>query len=120
MLKSKEWVSKNRGPAMPTAATPLPLNPFDSDPSSQPYLAYRKCRDFECLASTDSALQRSSPPGLVAARLLGHLLVRSENGRQTLAREITGASDNAVLVNLAEFYITHFVNVCMYSAISAD
>ncbi|SRR5258706_7437848 len=63
---------------MPTAATPLPLNPFGSDPSSQPDLAYKKCCDLDSLASTDPALQRSSPPGMVAARLLGHLLVRSE------------------------------------------
>ena len=104
----------------PTMPTPLVSNPFGSDPSSQPYLAYKKCCDLESLASTDRALQRSSPPGLVAARLLGHLLVLSKNGRQTLAQEITDASGNAVLVDLAKFYITHFVKVCAYSVILVD
>jgi hypothetical protein len=102
-------------------ATPLPsTNPFRSDPSGQPYQAYQKCFDLQSLAHTDRALQKSSPPGLVAARLLGHLLVHSENGRPKLAREITNASDNATLVSVAQHYIIHFVKVCTYGALSVD
>ena len=108
--------SKNRS----CMATPLPLNPFLSDLSGRPYRAYQKCIDLESLAPTNLALQRSSPPGLVAARLLGYLLVHSENGRPKLAREIINASDDATLVSLARHYIAHFVKVCMYTAISVD
>ncbi len=97
-------------------AVPLPLNPF----SGQPYQAYQKCIDLESLALTNPALQSSSPPGLVTARLLGCLLVHSENGRPKLAREIDNASDDAALVSLAQHYINHFVRVCTYSAISVD
>ena len=98
-------------------AAPLPSNPDLSDLPSQ---AYRKCIDLESLAPQSPALQSSSPPGLVAARLLGYLLLHSENGRPKLAREIIDASDDATLVSLAQHYITHFVKICMYTAISVD
>ena len=96
--------------------TPLPLTPFGSDPSSQPYLAYQKCCDLESLAYTDSALQISKPPGVVAARLLGYLLVYSENGRETLAGDIIDAPNNTTLLSMAQHYIIHFAKVCMYWA----
>ena len=102
-------------------ATPLPSpNPFRSDPSGQSHQAYQKCFDLESLAHTDRTLQKTSPPGLVAARLLGHLLIHSEIARPTLAMEITNAPDNATLVSVAKHYITHFIKVCTYSAISVD
>ncbi|SRR5258708_39552869 len=101
-------------------ATPLPSNPLQSDPSGQPYLAYQKCVDLAFLAQTDQALQKTSPPGLVAARLLGYLLARSEIGRLKLASDITSASDNSTLVSLGRHYITHFVKVCTYRAILAN
>ena len=103
-------------PTMLTQPTPLPSNPFGSDPFSQPYLAYKKCHDLESLAHTDQSLQKCSPPGLVAARLLGHLLVYSENGRETLAGDITDAPDNATLLSMAQHYIIYFVNICMFWA----
>jgi hypothetical protein len=101
-------------PAMPT---PLPSNPFSSDLSGQPYVAYQKCIALESRAPT---LPKSSPPGVVVARLLGYLLVHSENGRQTLARDIADASDDAALIDLGRLYVNHFVKVCTYSAISLD
>ena len=101
----------------PAMATPLPSNP---DLSDQPSQAYQKCIDLESLAPQSPTLQSSSPPGLVAARLLGYLLLHSENGRPKLAREIIDASDDATLVCLAQHYITHFVKVCTYTAISVD
>jgi len=98
-------------------ATPLPSNP---DLSGLPSQAYRKCIDLESLAPQSPALQSSSPPGLVAARLLGYLLLHSENGRPKLAREIIDASDDTTLISLAQHYITYFVKVCTYTAISVD
>ena len=92
---------------MPIALLP---NPFPAQ--SHPGQAYKKCADLESIAPTNPALQKTSPPGLVAARLLGHLLVNSENGRTKLAREIIDASDDEMLVSLARHYITHFVKVC--------
>ena len=92
---------------MPTALLP---NPFPGQ--SHPGQAYIKCVDLESLASTNPELQKTSPPGLVAARLLGYLLMNSENGRTTLAREIIDASNDETLVSLARHYITHFVKVC--------
>ena len=61
-------------------------------------------------ALTNLSLETDSPPGLVAARLLGYLLVHSENGRPELAREIINASDDAavVVISLALHYITRF------------
>ena len=74
-------------PAYPAlVATPLPSNPFTGQP--HPHQAHQKCLDLESLAPTNLALQGASPPGLVAARLLGYLLVHSEDGRPKLAREI--------------------------------
>ena len=90
--------------------TPLPSNPFSGQP--QPHQAYQKCLDLESLAPTNLALQKAFPPGLVAARLLGYLLVHSENGRPILASEIINASDHAALLSLAQYYITNFVQVC--------
>ena len=88
----------------------LPPNPFPGQP--HPHQAYQKCVHLESLAPTNPVLQNTSPPGVVAARLLGYLLVHSENGRPKLAREIIDASDNETLVSLARYYITHFVKVC--------
>ena len=104
---------------MLTKPTPLPSNPFGSDPP-QLYQAYQSCLDLESMAYTSRALQCSKPPGLIAARLLGHLLVRSENGYETLAREIINASSDTKLLELARYYMTHFVKVCMYRATSED
>ena len=105
---------------MSSQPTPLPSNPFSSDPSSQPYQAYEKCRNLESLASTDRALQKSTPPGLIAARLLGYLLMYSENGRETLAREILHTAGDSELLELGGHYIHHFVKVCTYRATSVD
>ena len=66
------------------------------------------------MAYTSRVLQCSKPPGLIAARLLGYLLVRSENGCETLAREIINASSDTKLLELAQHYLTHFVKVCTY------
>lgn len=85
----------------------LPPNPFPGQ--TYPHQAYQKCVDLE---SRGPELQKTTPPGLVAARLLGYLLGYSENGRPILAREIIDASDDETLVGLAQHYITHFVKVC--------
>ena len=101
---------------MLTQPTPLPTNPFD--PASQQFLAYNTCVELESRASTHRPLQISKPTGLVAARLLGQLLLLAEHGRETLTREIINASANADLVCLARHYIAYFVRVCMYRATS--
>ena len=91
-------------------AIPLPSDPFSDQP--QHHQVYRKCVDLESLALTNLALQKAYSPGLVAARLLGYLLVHSENGRPELATEIINASDDVSLLSLALHYMTHFGQLC--------
>lgn len=78
--------------------------------------AYQKCRDLEyrALDNSNSSLLTTKPPALVAARLLGHLLLLVPNagGQETLAEEIDNASTNDMLIELAQFYINHFIKTC--------
>lgn len=92
-------------------ATPLPKK--DSPPGLES-LAYQKCLDLESLALADSSLQREFPPGVVAARLLGHLLLLVPNatGRAKLAEEICSTSHHTGLISIAQFYINTFINAC--------
>jgi hypothetical protein len=92
--------------------TPLPPNPFRD---GLLYQALQKCLDLESLASTDSYLQNSKPSGLVAARLLGYLILHVQNatGRAKVADQVVAALDNENLVEVAQFYINHFIKACM-------
>ena len=93
--------------------TQLPEKEFPSDLQRS---AYQKCRDLECLAldNSNSSLQTTKPPALVAARLLGHLLllVPNADGQKTLAKEIDNTSSHDVLIELAQFYINTFIKTC--------
>jgi hypothetical protein len=92
--------------------TPLPEKEFPSGVQSS---AYQKCRHLESLAlnTSNSSLQTTKLPALVAARLLGRLLllVPSAHGRETLAKDIDNTSHHA-LIELAQFYINIFIKTC--------
>jgi len=79
-------VVKTKNLACPlTMATPLPRLPRKGFSPDLESLAYQMYLDLESLALADSSLQRSTPPGLVAAPLLGHLLwSRTRLGERTV------------------------------------
>src|SRR5258706_5099890 len=95
-------------------ATPLPRKDSSPNPPDLESLAYQKCLDLESLALADSSLQMESPPGLVAARLLGHLLLLVPNatGRAKLVEEICSTSHHTGLIDLAQFYINTLIKPC--------
>ena len=95
--------------------TQLPEKEFPLDLLNS---AYQKCQDLEHLAldNSNSSLQTTKPPALVAARLLGHLLllVPNADGQETLAKDIDNTSSHDVLIELAQFYINTFIKACKW------
>ncbi|KAI6040723.1 hypothetical protein EDC04DRAFT_1411286 [Pisolithus marmoratus] len=88
--------------------TPLPLNPF---PESKLHTAHQRCLALEAAAS-DASQHFLSP--VLCARLLGHLLRLAPigNGQGHVQHEITLAVDDVKLMDLARFYLRHFICAC--------
>lgn len=86
---------------------PLPPNPFLKP--SELYTAYQRCLALE--AATSGASRPHGPPPIVCARLLGHLLRLAPpgNGQGRVQRKITLAADDVKLMELASFYLSHFI-----------
>lgn len=86
---------------------PLPPNPF-LKPGGL-YTAYQRCLALEAVTSCSS--QPHGPPPIVCARLLGHLLRLAPpgNGHGQVQCEITLAVDDVKLMELASFYLSHFI-----------
>ncbi|KIK26314.1 hypothetical protein PISMIDRAFT_272054 [Pisolithus microcarpus 441] len=89
---------------------PLPPNPFLKP--SELYTAYQRCLALE--AATSGASRPHGPPPIVCARLLGHLLRLAPpgNGQGRVQRKITLAADDVKLMELASFYLSHFICPC--------
>ena len=89
---------------MTTPPTPLPEK---ESPSGLYTSAYEKCRHrgFLALDNSNSSLQITKPPALVAARLLGYLLLPTVGRREKPAKEINSTSDS-MLFEVAQIYIT--------------
>ncbi|KAI6040720.1 hypothetical protein EDC04DRAFT_2893730 [Pisolithus marmoratus] len=85
--------------------TPLAPNPFLE---SELHIAYQRCLTLEA-AGSDAP--QHCPPPILCARLLGHLLrlAPAGNGQRHVQREITVAADDIKLMNLARFYLSHFI-----------
>ena len=95
---------------------PLPGNPF---PQSAFHVAYQRCLALEAEAP-DLKSPQHCPPPIVCARLLGHLLRLAPNGQGQLQREISLATDDTALMQVAGAYLSliracksHIFIVCL-------
>ena len=90
---------------------PLPENPF---PTSTFHAVYDQCLTLETKAPGLKPIN-DCPPPIVCARLLGHLLrlaPAGTNGQRQLQREITTATDYAMLMQVAAAYLKDFILAC--------
>ncbi|KAI6155897.1 hypothetical protein BKA82DRAFT_4083748 [Pisolithus tinctorius] len=87
--------------------SPLPPNPF---PPNAFHVAYQRCLALEAAAPHLQVLP-DSPPPIVCARLLGHLLrlAPAGNPQGQVEREITSATDDANLMKLAKHFVSNFI-----------
>ncbi|KIO06835.1 hypothetical protein M404DRAFT_998917 [Pisolithus tinctorius Marx 270] len=90
--------------------SPLPPNPF---PPNAFHVAYQRCLALEAAAPHLQVLP-DSPPPIVCARLLGHLLrlAPAGNPQGQVEREITSATDDANLMKLAKHFVSNFIKAC--------
>ncbi|KAI9567970.1 hypothetical protein HD554DRAFT_2172717 [Boletus coccyginus] len=103
----RRFPGRLRGPLETHVPTPLPENPF---PQSAFHVAYQRCLALEAEARALKAPPHCPPP-IVCARILGHLLrlAPAGNGQGQLQREITSATDNTVLMQVAGVYLSGFI-----------